>query len=51
MLSATADAGGAPLTESTPWYIYAGALAVLLAFSKVATNIASEALSGIEDEG
>ena len=36
--------------DGAPWYVYAGALAALLAFSKVATNIASEALADIEDE-
>lgn len=48
VLSTTGEMAGAD--DGAPWYVYAGALAALLAFSKVATNIASEALADIEDE-
>jgi hypothetical protein len=46
----TAGEGAAVADASAPWYIYAGALTLLLAFSKVATNIASEALADIDEE-
>lgn len=36
--------------NATPWFVYAGAIAFLAAFSKVATDIATEALEGVEDE-
>mmetsp|Transcript_67908 Transcript_67908/g.136633 ORF Transcript_67908/g.136633 Transcript_67908/m.136633 type:complete len:97 (-) Transcript_67908:282-572(-) len=36
--------------SDTQWYVYAGALAFLVAFSKVISDIASDALASMDDD-